>query len=893
MRTHVIKAVFKRNFLSYFSGVIGYLFIVAFVGLGSFLAFRAQFFANNLANLDQLNTYFPILLLFIIPAITMTAWADERKLGTDELLFTLPASDLEILLGKYLAVLGVYTVALLFSMSHIIVLMLLGSPDLGLMLATYFGYWVTGAAMLSAGMAASILTNSPTVAYVLGAILCAIPVFIDLVLPGNRLLQGLSVNDEFRDFGMGMIPLGSLLYFLSFTVLMLYINLVLIARRHWAGGPNRAPMGAHYLARTVSLAAILIGLNVVAANASFRADLTSEHLYSLSPTTRDLLRDIKPDRPVMIQAFISPEVPREYVAPRTTLIGLLRQYDQVGGKNVLMRIVDTEKYSDAAEEAKRYGIQPQEVQSERGGRIVREDVYLGVVITAGLDNEVIIPFFDLGTPTEYELTRSIRTVSMEKRKTIGVLRTDAKLTGGFDMQSFSQTPEWRIVTELKKQYEVKEIGPNELLGAEVDVLLAPMPSSLTDPEMKQFVDYLKGGKPALIIDDPFPLFFAHTGLSPKSPKPKPGGMFGQGPPPQPKADISQLTEALGVSWNSGETVWDLYDPHPELSEAFANFDVVYVGAHSSRVGQPFNPKSEISNGLQEVMLLYPGDIRPRDESKIEFTSLMRTSPASYLLDWEQYVRSNPFGGVQPIPRPEPHLPSTPTEYTVAARIKGKTSSDGPDAAEESSINAVFIADLDMIADTLFMVRDKEWQNLKLDNITFVLNSVDELASDGSYVALRRRRPQHRTLARVEERTEKFKKDFAEFTSNADRDAKKQLEDARKRLADVVKAIEADKTLDERTKQIKIKAAQENERRRLEVEEANIQNEKNQKVRQEKTKMEREIRRIEDRIRFLAMLIPPIPALLLGIFVFSARVRDERQGINPDRLVAKKSGGGKK
>ncbi|MGE5192660.1 MAG: Gldg family protein, partial [Deltaproteobacteria bacterium] len=513
LRMHVINAVFKRNFLSYFSGVIGYLFIVLFVGLGSFLAFSDKFFGNNLANLDQLNAWYPILLLLFVPAITMSAWADERKQGTDELLFTLPASDLEILLGKYAAVMGIYLVALFFSLSHVVVLFVLGSPDGGLLFTTYLGYAVVGSALLSAGMLASVLTSSPTVAYVLGGLFCAIPVYIDkvaqIIVPGfvdrffsvTRLMQGLSVGEQFRDFTLGMIPLGGLLYFVSLTVLFLYLNLVFISRRHWLGGPHRTPMWAHYLIRAAALAVILISVNVVSASATLRLDLTAEKLYSLSPTTKQTIANLEPNRPVLIQAFISPEVPGDLVSVRSTLIGLLRQYDQAGGNTIRVRIVNTEKFTSAADDAQRYGIESQEVQSERGGRSVRDDVYLGVVVTS-VDEQVVIPFFDKGTPVEYELTRSIRTVTETKRKTVGILRTDAQVTGGFDMQSFRQLPEWRIAQELKKQYDVKSVSPDELATGEFDVLMAVMPSSLTDPEMTNLVNYIDRGKPTLIIDDP-------------------------------------------------------------------------------------------------------------------------------------------------------------------------------------------------------------------------------------------------------------------------------------------------------------------------------------------------------------------------------------------------------
>lgn len=900
LQLHIIKAVFLRNVASFFSGILGYLFIVVFVVAASFAAFSPQFFTNNLANLDQLTYWFPLLLLFIVPAITMGTWADERRSGTDELLFTLPASDIDILLGKYLAVVCIYTFALLFSVSNLFVLAWIGDPDWGLIFTTYLGYWIAGAALLSIGMFASVLTNSTTVAFVLGTVLCSVPVLIGGAAPWNDFLKSLSLSEQLHDFTTGMIPLSGVLYFISLAAFMQYLNLVFITKRHWSAS-QKLGMGWQYLARAIAVAVTLVSLNNMASYGAMRIDMTAEKVFSLSETTRNLVDKIEAKRPVLVQAFVSPDVPRQYVPVQKRLLGLLRQYNDLGGSRIDIRIVNVEPFSQEAEEADLLGITSRQVVSEVGGRTREDNIFLGATVSSAY-GEVVIPFFDVATPIEYELTRSIRTVSKEDRPNIGILATDANVTGGFDMSSFRSLPEWQISTELKKQYKVEQVSPDTPIDTgKYQVLLAVMPSSLTEPQMQNFVNYVRSGKPVIIFDDPLPLSSARgLQLAPRSPKPSAGGgMFGQQAPPEPKADGGKLTRLLNlleIAWDNGQVVWDNSGQkiHPEFGDMLRE-EILFISP-ANGTKSALNDDSEITSGLQEIVSFFSGTVRPRANSSLKFEPLLRTSADSGLIDWEDVVSPGMFGGVSI--SPDPPLFIDKDAHVIGAHITGKIAGGTQPAADgsapaETSLNVIFVADSDIISDQMFELRQRGFRRtetsaeLNFDNVTFVLNAVDVLAGDDSYIDLRNRRTTHRTLKRVESYTADSLKEQNEQNEAATKEAKEKIEQAKENFRKEREKIEKDTLIDDRTKSILLRMKAEEEERKLQVAQANIERDKKAELDQIKARTVREIRRIEDAIRYASVAIPPAPALLLGIIMLLSRWRSEQSNISPERRVKAK------
>jgi ABC-2 type transport system permease protein len=204
-------------------------------------------------------------------------------------------------------------------------------------------------------------------------------------------------------------------------------------------------------------------------------------------------------------------------------------------------------------------------------------------------------------------------------------------------------------------------------------------------------------------------------------------------------------------------------------------------------------------------------------------------------------------------------------------------------------NVVVVADLDLFHDQFFQLRERGGDvdgdglvDLRFDNVTFLLNLVDSLAGDDRFIDLRKRQPKFRRLTWVDEQTEDARATLEKERTKANEDAEKGIEEAQKALDEAVAAIKGRTDLDETTKDVMAASAQAAENRRLEVKEAKIDREKAKAINRIETEHKRKIDEVQDRVRILAVVLPPGPALLLAALIFARRRRRESESIPKSR-----------
>lgn len=237
------KAVFKRELKSYFASPVAYVFIVIFLlATAGCTFFLSRFYENRVASLDAFFVWHPWLYLFLVPAVGMRLWSEERKSGTIELLFTLPITLWQALAGKFMAAWLFIGIALLLTFPIVITVAYLGSPDFGIILSSYLGSFLLAGGFLSVTSLFSAMSKNQVISFVLSVVACfaltmlGVGVFTDFLngfLPVwlSESISAFSFFTHFQGFQRGLIDSRALVYFLSVIGFMLAANALVLEHK--------------------------------------------------------------------------------------------------------------------------------------------------------------------------------------------------------------------------------------------------------------------------------------------------------------------------------------------------------------------------------------------------------------------------------------------------------------------------------------------------------------------------------------------------------------------------------------------------------------------------------------------------------------------------------------
>jgi ABC-type uncharacterized transport system involved in gliding motility auxiliary subunit len=562
----------------------------------------------------------------------------------------------------------------------------------------------------------------------------------------------------------------------AFSGLVAYASRLSPARLAWGG---------------LALAAVtLLSINLIASETlgNWKADLTQDKLYSISPGSVTVLKAM--DEPIKARLYFSSklgEIAPTYARYFERIRALLEDFQRISGGKLQLEILDPAPFSDAEDQAVAAGLSGQRLNAEG------EMAYFGLVASNSTDNQEVIGFFAPSRENfvEYDITKLIHTLSNPKKRLVGLM-SSLPLDGGQNPMTQQQTPPWIIMSQIREFFDVETVDQAaKEIPARIDVLLVAQPTQLT-PEAAYAIDQyaLKGGK-LLVLIDPM-AEAAQFELMQKQ---------GEG-----RAELAKLLKAWGVDFDPKKVAGDIRHARRVQfgrgGDGMVTEYVAWLGLDKSSIDQ----RDVLSGGIENLNLASAGFLSPAAGASTTVTPILTTSPEAMVIDASKVgmggdpvalLRSYVPGGKSlmlaarvggeaktafpnGVPKPEEKKDekkddaAKPDGASADAAKKDAKPADPAPAAEQKPgpghvatgrINAVVVADTDLLADRFWVesrqMFGQEFVMPSASNGSFIVGALENLSGSDALIALRGRGIKERTFTLVEDLRRDAERKFRE------------------------------------------------------------------------------------------------------------------------------------
>ncbi|MBR4662592.1 MAG: Gldg family protein [Lentisphaeria bacterium] len=645
----VVRAVWKREFAASAASAAPWIFLIIFLVLAGFLSFIVSgIFTYGQADLTPFFGWLPWLFVFLVPALGMPFWSEERRTGTMELLLSFPCTIRELVWGKFLAGMSHLALALVLTAGVPLSAVYLGKPDIGTIFCGYAGAFLLGGVFLAAASFCSALTQSQTASFLLSLVICGLfmvigaPDVLDwlgVYLPDSlvNLLASVAFLPHYQAFQRGFVDTGDLVYCLSGMVFFLYLAEIVLkfiasgtgnvfVSGAWSVPGVRREIGLLCL-RVIPALYILLCVNLIGSAFSLKTDLSQDGAYSLSPEAKEFARSLKTNAEIRFYvSSSSPHLPAVFKRYAERVEWLLRSLCEASGGKLSLVVLDPEPDSGDEQAAGLEGITP--ISINTGDR-----VYLGLSVSCG-DRTLSLPFLSLQQEKmlEYDVVRTVLNAVSVKRPKIGVMSAFKVLGDQLPTELTAMDPSqvkvfdraWYVISELGADYELVPLALDAgEIPADLAAVLIIHPVGIQPRALYALDQYLmRGGRMAVFLD-PRSFYAVLKIRSDYSMSEK------------ITSSLDPLTSAWGVSCNPGMVAADLIYAHRRVlpERMITNPTALELS------GDAISRQTPVTALFNSVSMWFASPLAVTPVKGISSEILLRTSPNSQPVS--MYVAERP------------------------------------------------------------------------------------------------------------------------------------------------------------------------------------------------------------------------------------------------------------